>query len=289
MSAAAKPSLDALRHKLSGLRKTAAPEVARLAGWVLARPHEVAFHSVRGLAEKASVNANTVVRLSQALGFDGFEACRLSFQDALRQRSDLYSSRAAQLQTKASGDLYSDLRDAAHANIDALFDDDSLRKIGLAAELLLRARRIHCVGVRSCFSLARYLAYTGAMAFPAFAQRVSEPGDIYDLLSETGPDDVVVAITFPLYSVETVLAASIAKSQGAKTIAITDGFNSPVAEGAEIVLVPPMLGPQTLPSLIAAFATAEILIATMVSRSDQAPARIASYERRLHNSGAYVR
>ena len=283
------PTLDTLKRKLSALGKSASPEVARLAQWILAEPQEVAFHSVRGLADKAGVNANTVVRLSQALGFEGFEACRHAFQDAMRKRSDMYASRAADLRSKRSDDLFSAIRSAAHANLDALFDDDLLRNIGKAADMLLPAQRIHCVGVRSCSSLAHYLAYTGGMAFANFATRLSEASDINDILSQTGPQDVVIPITFSLYSVETVRAAELARRQGARIIAITDGFASPVAEGADIVLAPPMLGPQALPSLVAAFAMAEILVATMVSRSEDALQRITRYEQRLSDSGAYVR
>ncbi|MDN2567764.1 MurR/RpiR family transcriptional regulator [Aquibium sp. A9E412] len=283
------PTLDDLRRRLSALSRDAAPEVARLADWMLEQPQEAAFHSVRGLAERAGVNANTVVRLSQALGFEGFEACRGAFQEALRQRSDLYSSRAARLRGSERDAIFRAVRAASHQAIDALFEADTLAAIERAADMLLQARQVHCVGVRSCQALAHYLAYTGGMAFPNFAARMTGPGDIHDLISETGTADVVVAITFSLYSVETVRAFELAKRQGARTIAITDGFRSPIAAGADLVLTPPMFGPQALPSLIAAFAMAEVLIAAMVARSDRALERIAGFETRLLDSGAYVR
>lgn len=281
-------TLDDLRHRLDALRRDGSPQLATLADWVLTHPQEMAFHSVRGLADLARVNANTVFRLSRALGFAGFDECRQAFQGAVRQGSGLYASRAERLRGAGGGALLDMVRDAAHANTDALFSESNRARIEAAADLMLAARRIHCVGVRSCLSLAHYLAYSGRMAFANFAPRISEPGDLFDVMSDTGPEDVVIPITFSLYSAETVRAHELAVRRGARIVAITDSLASPVASGAEVVFLPPMDGPQTLPSLGAAFTLAETLVAQMVARSPDAPNSIAAFEARLLDSGAYV-
>lgn len=281
-------SLDDLRKALADITRTASPRVAELANWALQHPEEMAFHSVRRLATKAEVNPNTVFRLARALGFEGFDACRLAFQQALRGGDESYADRAARLRDTEKGALFGALSAATHANLDALFDADMIEKLDAAAGMLLAARQVHCVGVRSCFSIAHYFSYIGRMAFPSFAAVPGEPGAIADAFTAVGPSDVVVPISYSLYSYEAVRAHAIARERNAQILAITDLYSSPLATGADLVLTPRMEGPQALPSLIAYFALVEVLVARMVSGSEAARARIADFESRLSQHGAYL-
>ena len=169
--------LDALRAQLLEIRRTSSPKVASFADWALSHPQELAFNSVRSLADLAQVNANTVVRLAQVLGFGGFDECRRAFQEALRQNTANYSTRAAKLQGAASATLFDAMHESAGENLDAVFDPKIRAQIEQAATLLLSARQAYVIGVRSCFSLAHYLSYSGGMAF-----------ENYD---DIRPDDVI--------------------------------------------------------------------------------------------------
>jgi len=283
------PRLEDLKAALDRAGRTSAPSVARLAEWLSEQPEEIAFNSVRGLAERSGANPNTVVRLAQALGFSGYEACRNAFQDALRRSSDIYGPRAGELYRQDSAAVLDAIRQAGHRNLEALFTPEGQTEIEAAAALLLSARQVHVFGVRSCFAIADYLGYTARMAFDNFAPRAGAPGDIRDRIAAAGPEDAVVSITFPHYSVETVAAHELAVGQGARTVAVTDGRHAPIAAGADLVLCPKMHGPQHLPSMLAAFALTEAIVAAMVARSDQAQRNIARFEQRLLDSGAYRR
>ncbi len=288
-SALTKPitTIEELRRALRQAAMTAAPRVASLAQWLAERPEEIAFNSVRALAERSGANANTVVRLSHTLGFSGYEACRTAVQDALRHTADMYGPRAGALSRADSGAILEQIHQSGLHNLDALFTAQGKTAIESAAQMMLAARNVHVIGVRSCFAVADYLVYTARMAFDNFAERAGAPGDIRDRIAGTGPQDVVMSITFPHYSVETVAAHDLARRRGARTIAVTDQVNAPIAVGADIVLCPQMHGPQHLPSLLSAFALAEALVATMVARSKDAPAHIMRFEKRLLESGAY--
>ncbi len=281
-------TLDDLKKRLVGVVHAGTPQVANLASWALEHPQEMAFHSVRALALLAEVNANTVFRLAVALGFPGYEQCRNAFQAALRNSGGMYGARAARLQSETTRGLTDSIRESTHRNIDAQFSTDNLTRIDQAVELMKRARNIHCVGVRSCFSLAHYLAYSGRMAFESFAPPLAEPGGIADAISNTGPQDVVIPITFSLYSAEVVRAHEVSLARGAQIITITDSYASPIARNAEIVFCVPMDGPQTLPSQGAAFALAEVLVGEMIAQSDDATARIANFEERMLEYGGYM-
>lgn len=281
-------SLDDLSRALATLVRDGSPAISRLATWLLENPQEIAFQSVRGLADLSGVNVNTAYRLSLALGYSGYDECRRAFQAALREAGGLYGARAERLSRRGDGALIGELRATAHANLDEAFSDENVARIRDAARRLLAARRIYCIGVRSCFSLAHYFAYTGGMAFETFERPLVEPGSIADTLAHASARDVVVLITFSLYSAEVVRAHEAALSRGVGVIAITDSFASPIAQGADVVFRLPMAGPQPLPSHGAGFALVEGIIADMVTASPQAPARIAEFERRMVALGSYV-
>ncbi len=281
-------TLDDLSHALAELVYNASPAISDFAAWALEHPQEMAFHSVRALARRAEVNVNTVYRLSLALGFAGYEPCRKAFQSALREQGGMYGPRAAKLSSDDGLEIIEKVRESGHNNLDALFSEQNINRIREVAALLGDARRIYCIGVRSCFSLAHYFSYSGRMAFPNFARPLSEPGSISDVLTETGSEDAVILITFSLYSAEVVRAHAAALSRSAKVIAITDSYTSPIARGAEMVFCLPMDGPQPLPSQAAGFSLVEAIIAKMITQSGRSAERIADFESRLLEFGSYV-
>ncbi|MCC5989093.1 MAG: MurR/RpiR family transcriptional regulator [Pararhodobacter sp.] len=281
---------DALNAALARLAEGGAPQLRALAGWLLDRPEELAFHSVRGLAARAGTNANTVIRLARALGFAGFEPCRLAAQQALRGDVMDYGARAARLShEQRAGALEEALRNAALATARAAFAPGLMQAVRECVPLLLSARRVHCVGVRSCFALAHYFSYLGAIAHENIMPTPAQPGLIMDSLAPCDARDVVIGITFKHYSAEIVRAMAAAREQGARVIALTDSHASPIAHGASIVLRPPMPGPHTMPSQAGAFIVLETLLALLSARDPAAQQATRLFEERLLRMGAYVR
>lgn len=277
-----------LRHALADLVRDASPQISKFAAWALEHPDDIAFYSIRALADRAGTNVNTVYRFAIALGFPGFEACKRTFQTVLMRTDTSYGTRAAKLVGSTHSSLIDDIRSYSVTNLESMLSAENTAAIHKTAALLTEARTIYCMGVRSSFSLAHYLAYSGRMAFPNFARPVVEVGSALDLLTEAGPEDVVVLITFSLYSQEIVRAHKVARAKGVRIIALTDGYTSPIAAGALHVFTMPMQGPQTLPSLTAGFALVEALVNEMICLDTEAPARVAQMETRLLDGGAYV-
>ncbi|WP_245890900.1 MurR/RpiR family transcriptional regulator [Albidovulum aquaemixtae] len=262
--------------------------MARFASWVLDHYAEVAFSSIRGLAEKAGVNSNTVIRLAKELGYEGYDAFRADIQAAFRHRTIGYAARAEALHNRAGSDLFGEIIAANRANAEAVFSPEMQGLLESLIEPLLTARRVYSIGVRSCYSVAHYLSYVGSMAFDNFVTVPAQPGAIMDQLSRAGPDDIVVAITFEHYATEVVRACQIARDCGGRVLALTDSHRSPIALGAWHVVPLPMAGPQFIPSLNSAFVVVEMLLAGMAARSDRAVSNVRSFEERIQRFGGYV-
>ena len=265
------------------------PKLAHFALWLLDHLEQVAFASIRGLAQQAGVDANLVSRLARELGYDGFDAFRSDVQMIVQRRGGLsYGHRARALRDNDLPDLYAKLIAASRENIETVTSPDSLAQIDACVQPLLGARRVYTLGVRSCYSIAHYLSYVGGMAFDNFEQVPAVPGAILDQMSATTPDDIVIAITYEHYSAEVVRACQVAQECGARILALTDSYASPVAANAWRVIRLPMVGPQLMPSLNSAFLAVELILAAMTARSEGAADNVARYEDRITRFGGYT-
>ncbi len=90
-----------------------------------------------------------------------------------------------------------------------------------------------------------------------------------------GPDDLLIAITFPRYASDVVQLVRYARDRGARVVALTDSPAAPIAPLADRVLFAPADHPTLSSSMVAAVAIAEALVAA-VMLSDPANAERAS-------------
>lgn len=269
------------------------PQLRKAAAYVLDHPDEIGFSSVRELAAAAAVKPNTLVRMAQAVGCDGFEDFREAFRNRLRVQLS-FTDRAAWLREVAGsgklGAVFADIAGAAIENVERTFatiDADELQSV---ADRIVASRRTFVVGVGANYALAQNFAYLVGMAVDNVVA-VPRQGNVpMDTVVRAGPEDVVVPITFDPYRSEVVEAAAAARTQGAAVVAITDSHGSPVAAGAEHVFLTPSAGPQFFPSTLGAAALLETLASFVVAdATDDVVEAIDRFHRRRYDFGVYWR
>lgn len=288
MSAQREPRVEDLIARFETVSRSGPPGLRSVAAWLADRPEELAFHSVRGLAAVLGSDANSIVRCIHAAGFTGFAEARKMAQECLRISYQGYKPRVDALQGISQTKLLETLSDAAQRNARKAFADPLRAEIEKLAEVLLAARRVHCIGVRMSYALAHLFTYRGAIVHSNIVPAPSQPGLILDSLIDSGPEDVVILISFARYSAETLRAAKVAVNRGARVVAITDRLDSPLAEGAWRVLRMPTDGPHVMHSLAGATILIETLLEIMFSREPEAAQRLEAFERNLLEIGAYA-
>ena len=136
-----------LKAAIKDLQVNSTPTISEFASWCLTNYSEIAFHSVRALADIANVNANTVVRFSKELGFKGYEDLRQNVQSTLRTTQTAYSKRADALIDRDENDLFSELKESYTLNSNALFQPSTRSAIVDAANCIRSAEKVFTVGV----------------------------------------------------------------------------------------------------------------------------------------------
>ena len=269
-----------------------APQVRKATAFVLDHPDEVGFATVRELAGLADVHPNTLVRMARALGFEGFDDFRERFRIEMRSRSP-FRDRAVSLQSIADDglpDLYAEIADVTLRNVERMFGVTSAPELRAIADHIVCSRRTYVIGVGANYALAHNFVYLAGMAVDNV---VAVPGDgnvPMDGIVKAGPADVVVAMTFAPYRTEVVDATDAARRQGARVVAITDSHGSPIAPGADHLILAPSATPQFFPSTLAAAAALETLVSFIVA--DAPPDVVAAIDlmhKRRYDLGVYWR
>jgi DNA-binding MurR/RpiR family transcriptional regulator len=239
--AAAEPpeSFEALKGRLIEMEPSLPKRLRQAAAYALEHPDEFALGTASGIARNADVQASTLVRFAQSLGFGGFSDLQEVFRSHLRNRWPDYSERLKSLHETArdSGDptdLLAGFADSAAASLVRLRETVQRRDLEKAIDLIARARAIFCLGQRRSFSVAHYLSYALAQ-LGLSATLIDNVGGLgQEQMARAGKDDALIAISFSPYSPVTVDLARRARRAGTPIVVITDSALSPLAGLAEI-------------------------------------------------------
>ena len=283
---------EALIADLQSSFATLSPRIRSAARYLLDHPNEIAVTSMRQIAQAADVPPNTLVRLAQALGFDGFEEFRRPFREAMRRRGESIPDRARSLQNfsraGSHGELFRELAETSISNVATLFSTTSAADLKRAARMIIQARNAYVLGMGSCYGSMHGFYYVGRMAIPNLLfvpQQSSIPLDDLQRIEKT---DVLFAATYRPYRRDTVEAAKSAKARGAKLISLTDSRASPIAADADLLMLAPTSTPQFFPSMLAMIALLESLLAFIVAETDnEAIANIEDIHRSRTAAGIY--
>lgn len=214
--ARAEPSLHASRQKLVRA--------------ILENPDDTFFLSSRELAKRYDVDAATIVRTIQALGYKKYAEFAAELRAHFVTRITPYTILKAASQEKRT--LAHRLRHSMEMdsrNLQYLQSDFDTKKIISLGRQINRARRIVVIGIDLAAALSWHLAY-GLMSLGFAAEApVGSSGNVQKRVRTLTEKDLLIAISFGQCLRETVEAAKHAKEQAVPTFGITDSERTPIA------------------------------------------------------------
>lgn len=288
-------ALEPIWTKIEDRYDDLSPQMRRAARYVRGNPQDVALGSLRSLARNAGVSPSAMTRLIRILEFSGFDDFRQAHQDWLTGNSPAaFSSRADRLIARSGSesdrdDLVAALAEGETANILASLAPDRRGRLREAAEMILGARHVAVLGIRSCFPVAFSLHYSLSLFLSNVRLLAGTGGVAADELYLLDEGDVLVATTVSPYSRQVVDAVALARRRGISVIAITDDHLSPIARTAEIALVAENAGPSHIAAPTAPIMVGQALaMLVLVGAGKTALATMRRREAMLRQSDAYT-
>lgn len=209
------------------------PQQRTIADYLLDHLDTVPFLSVPELARRCGVSEATIVRFGQRIGFSGFAELKMALVELLQNRLGVDDDRD-------TGDLGEDLLEsiATHEgrNIRQTVESIDREVFAAIAELVFSADHVYTFGMGISAYLAELAAYTlvqvGVAAHP-LSTGFSSPREQLVALKES---DLVLVISLPPYSRQSLELVTAAAEAGAPTVALSDRLIAPAARRASLSL-----------------------------------------------------
>lgn len=207
----------------------------KVADFVLKNREKVIYMSITDLADGCSVCDSTVFRFCRTLKLGGYQQFRMLLAQSINSRNE------GELPAEEIGPQ-DDVRNIVHkiliSGINSLKETSEIldyTALNHAAAMIASARRVlFCGSGASGIS-----AMDGVSKFMRILPNVSFTQDVhFQAISAalTGPEDLVIALTYSGSTKDTIQNLKIAKEAGSKTICITRYPKSPIVQYADIVL-----------------------------------------------------
>jgi DNA-binding MurR/RpiR family transcriptional regulator len=207
-----------------------------VARYIVDHLDEAAFLTAEELARRASTSSSTVVRFSQALGFEGYPELQ---QAAIEEyRSTVGAGTASNGSALFSFD-HSELEGslgADHANLEETARNLTREQVDGAVAALAEAQRVVIVGVDQMAFFASYLRHTLSLLDIRAEIVASTGGESLQRLGRIDDETLVIILSSGRAHPLLLRAMKLALHRSAKTLAISDASMSEVGEHAELTL-----------------------------------------------------
>ena len=246
----------------------------RIAQYILESYDKAAFMTASKLGKTVGVSESTVVRFAMELGFDGYPTMQKAMQEMVVNR--LTSVQRIEVTNDRIGD-----QDVVSAVLQS--DMELLRKTSerldrnefrTAVDTLLKARRIYVLGVRSTAALANFFGYYMNFMFPdVHVVTASGAHEMFEKIVSVGPEDAVVAFSFPRYSTTLAKGVRYCRNTGATGIGLTDSRMPPLGQNCDHVLLAKSDMLSLVDSLAAPLSVTNALLVALAAEREQELAR----------------
>lgn len=208
-----------------------------IAEYVINHYDKAAFLTAASLGKILNISESTVVRFAYALNYSGYKDLQRELQEIIRNKlttvqrlnlSDDYNKNENTIAKVMEKDIENMRKTISEVDYDSFFK---------AVEYTLKAKKIFILGLRSSSFLSGYLAFYMNFIFDNIHLVSPGANDIFEQLTKTNKDDVVICLTYPRYSKKSLEALDYTRTKGCKVISFTDSLISPAAGKSDVTII----------------------------------------------------
>lgn len=209
-----------------------------IARYMLEHYDKAAFMTAQKLGRTVGVSESTVVRFASMLGFDGYPALQRSLQELMRNKLTAVQRIEVTNDTLSGEDVLKQVLTRDIEKIRLTLEATSEEAFLSAVKAIESCTTVYILGARSAEPLASFMNYYFSRMFPQVKQvRCTTTSELFEQVMRIDEKDVMIGISFPRYSRQTVKILKFAKARGTHVVAITDSEKSPLAEYADDLLI----------------------------------------------------
>jgi DNA-binding MurR/RpiR family transcriptional regulator len=211
-----------------------------VAQYIVDHLDEAAFQTAEALARRANTSSSTVVRFSQALGFEGFPELQQAAREEYRRRNanpngegdggasaPLFSLDQNEFETALAAD---------HVNVEETARKVSRSEVDAAVEAIAQAEKLLIAGTDQMAFFASYLRHL-LMLLDVRAELVASPSqEALGRLTRIDDTTLVIALTAGRPHPLITRTVKLARHRKAQTIAVVDATLSEISKLSQVTL-----------------------------------------------------
>lgn len=209
----------------------------KLADLVRENHSTIVFMSIIEFSTYAEVSPASITRFAKELGYAGFPAFQKDLQQIVRKETIDRKEIRLSLLDENTDDVLASVLNANIENLKATLTESLTNEFLSAVDTIAKAKKIYIIGLRSSYSVAYYFYFLLKEIRPNTQLIAPRTGDLFDKIMNIDEDSLLVSIGFSKYTKQTAHVTEYFSNRGAKIIAITDSYSSPLSVLSDISLI----------------------------------------------------
>ena len=238
-----------------------------IARFILSDYDRAAYMTAAKIGDEVGVSESTVVRFAMELDCDGYPHFQKLLQEELKVKLTSVQRLHASSRYGDDAEIIKSILMTDMDNVKKTYERMDKEAFAHAIEAILSARHIFLMGLRSSAPLSSFLHFYFTLLFDGVHHiHSNSANEVFEQILPIGPEDVLLAISFPRYSNQTIQSMQYARKKGATVVGITDKPGTQFAKNLDIGLYAASDMASFVDSLVAPLSLINALIVTLGTR-----------------------
>lgn len=200
-----------------------------IASYIYENFEAAAFMTAAKVGEVVGVSESTVVRFATFIGYDGYPEFQRDLENFIQDKLSAVSRIGARYGRSSQSQILNSVIGSDIEKLQHTMENLDPVAFETAVDIILNAKHVYVIGLRSCEPLARFLHFYLNMIRPDVVLVSSTSvTETFEQMIRINDEDAVIGISFPRYSMRTLKCMEFANDRNAKVITVTDTVHSPM-------------------------------------------------------------
>ncbi len=200
-----------------------------IATYICDHYEQAVFMTAAELGKIVGISESTVVRFAMSLGYEGYPEFQKALASWVGDKFGSVEKVGRRFGKSSEGEILQAILTSDISNIQHTINNIDVAAFKTAVDIILKARTVYIVGLRSCEPLADFLHfYLNMIRGNNVLIRTTSVSEMFEQMIRIGDRDCIIGISFPRYSMRTLKCMEFANDRNAKVITITDSVHSPM-------------------------------------------------------------
>ncbi|MBO6240415.1 MAG: MurR/RpiR family transcriptional regulator [Butyrivibrio sp.] len=261
-----------------------------IAQYICDHYEQAVFMTAAEVGKIVGMSESTVVRFAMSIGYDGYPEFQRALSVWVSDKFGSLDKVGRKFGRSSEGEILQTILKSDISNIENTINSIDVAAFKTAVDIILKAKTVYIVGLRSCEPLADFLHfYLNIIRGNNVLIRTTSVSEMFEQMIRINDRDCIIGISFPRYSMRTLKCMEFANDRNAKVITITDSVHSPMNLYSSCNLLAKSEMASIVDSLVAPLSVINALVVALcMKRPNDVKADLKMLEEAWNNYQVYL-